>query len=51
MTKLIKPMRAHENEIVRIMWYFIDGTTFEQDVTAPPKATREARQDKGETKP
>jgi hypothetical protein len=43
MTKIVRPIHAHETETVRIVWTLMDGTRFEQEVTVPPKPTREAR--------
>ncbi len=41
---IIRPVYAFETETVLIKWTLKDGTVFEQKVTVPPKATREARE-------
>lgn len=46
MSKIVKTIRAYETETVRILWTCDDNAKFEQDVTIPPKATREAKTEK-----
>jgi hypothetical protein len=43
MTKIIKQIRAYEDETVVIVWTLNDRSVYEQTVTPPPKPTREAR--------
>ncbi len=44
----IRPVRAYEGETVEVRWTCVDGTTCYTRHTIPPKATREAVDQKAE---
>lgn len=43
MSKIVRAIHAFETETVRIHWTCQDGSTFDSDVTIPPRHTRQAR--------
>ncbi len=41
---VVKPVTVMEGDTLLVKWYLLDGGTYEQKVTIPPKATRQAQE-------